>query len=215
MALSAWRPSRASKARCSTSVVARRYRCAILRQPFSMSWGTRSKRSSARSLSARRRSGACSRTARRPASVWGGSRRTRSSTASTRRSGGTGRSSKGHRRPSCSSGARELPFMMRVGLTSPFAHPYVRRGVERYVHDLAAWLARRGHAVTIVATSPERSRGVTDDRGVVTRYRHSGGPLGRGRLRVDELLRAVPALAQGVRATQAEVFQCHHYVDAF
>src|SRR5437868_348614 len=103
---------------------------------------------------------------------------------------------------------------MRIGLTSPFAHPYVRRGVERYVQDLAAWLASRGHAVTIVATSPDKSHVVVNEAGVVIRYRHPGRPFGRGRLRVDELLRSIPAMSRGIRQTRADVYQCHHYVDA-
>src|SRR5205085_2700504 len=49
-----------------------------------------------------------------------------------------------------------------VALTAPFAHPYVRRGAERYVHDLARWLLDHDREVTIVATCPDASRITTD-----------------------------------------------------
>jgi phosphatidylinositol alpha-mannosyltransferase len=41
---------------------------------------------------------------------------------------------------------------MRVALLHPTYWPEVRRGAERLVHDLAAWLARAGHDVTILTT---------------------------------------------------------------
>lgn len=49
---------------------------------------------------------------------------------------------------------------MRVALTSVHSWPDVRRGGERYVHELAAGLARAGHEVTVLTTGsrPGRSR---------------------------------------------------------
>jgi phosphatidylinositol alpha-mannosyltransferase len=40
---------------------------------------------------------------------------------------------------------------LRIALTHAFCWPEVRRGGERYLHELAGALARRGHRVTIVA----------------------------------------------------------------
>lgn len=40
---------------------------------------------------------------------------------------------------------------LRIALTHAFSWPEVRRGGERYLHELAGALARRGHDVTIVA----------------------------------------------------------------
>jgi phosphatidylinositol alpha-mannosyltransferase len=42
---------------------------------------------------------------------------------------------------------------LRIAFTHEFSWPLVRRGGERYMHELAASLARRGHDVTIVAGS--------------------------------------------------------------
>lgn len=69
---------------------------------------------------------------------------------------------------------------MRVALVHPYSWPEVRRGGERYLADLAWWLAGAGHDVEIVTgTSGEPS--VTEEGGVVThRLRHVGSaPLAR------------------------------------
>ncbi len=39
---------------------------------------------------------------------------------------------------------------MRIALVHPYSWPVVRRGGERYVHDLGRWLADAGHAVTLL-----------------------------------------------------------------
>ncbi|MEB8387396.1 glycosyltransferase family 4 protein [Rhodobacteraceae bacterium KMM 6894] len=44
---------------------------------------------------------------------------------------------------------------MRIAITHPTSWPWVRRGSERLLNDLSLFLARRGHDVTIVTTSPE------------------------------------------------------------
>lgn len=46
---------------------------------------------------------------------------------------------------------------MRVVLTSLHTWPEVRRGGERYVHELGAALARAGHDVSIISTGPQPS----------------------------------------------------------
>lgn len=39
---------------------------------------------------------------------------------------------------------------MRVALVHPYSWPAVRRGGERYAHDLATWLVQRGHEVDLL-----------------------------------------------------------------
>ena len=53
---------------------------------------------------------------------------------------------------------------MRIALTHAFCWPEVRRGGERYLHELAGSLARRGHSVTIIAGS--RYPGLGTEEGV-------------------------------------------------
>jgi phosphatidylinositol alpha-mannosyltransferase len=40
--------------------------------------------------------------------------------------------------------------VVRIALVHPYSWPAVRRGGERYVHDLQRWLTGRGHEVTLV-----------------------------------------------------------------
>jgi phosphatidylinositol alpha-mannosyltransferase len=46
--------------------------------------------------------------------------------------------------------------MMRVAITNPTNWPRVRRGAERFCNELARYLARRGHRVTVVSAKPGR-----------------------------------------------------------
>jgi phosphatidyl-myo-inositol alpha-mannosyltransferase len=43
---------------------------------------------------------------------------------------------------------------MRIALTNPTAWPYVRRGAERLLDELARYLTTRGHAVTVISGKP-------------------------------------------------------------
>src|SRR4051794_11705189 len=52
---------------------------------------------------------------------------------------------------------------MRVALTSVHCWPDVRRGGERYVHELAAALTRAGHDVEVVSTGAAPGRGTELD----------------------------------------------------
>lgn len=104
---------------------------------------------------------------------------------------------------------------MRILLSSPFAHPYVRRGVERYVGELADWLARQGHDVTLLTTAPDRTRVEARPSGAAVRYVRSGPPVGFRRWRTDELWRTLPALGRGTLAAgRFDVVEAHHFPDA-
>lgn len=48
---------------------------------------------------------------------------------------------------------------LRVALTHVYSWPEVRRGGERYLHELASALADSGHRVTILSTAPEPGKG--------------------------------------------------------
>lgn len=104
---------------------------------------------------------------------------------------------------------------MRIHLTMPFAHPYVRRGVERYVGELADWLGHVGHDVTVLATAPDFSRIETRPSGARFHYVRSGPPFGVRRWRVDELWRTLPALTRGALSMHGvDLVEAHHFPDA-
>lgn len=103
---------------------------------------------------------------------------------------------------------------VRIVLTSPFAHPHVRRGAERYLDDLSRWLGGRGHDVTVVTTAREPTPTVTTAEGVEIRYRRRGRSFGRPPVEVDDELRSLLPVARGVRHLDVDVAQCHHSADA-
>jgi phosphatidylinositol alpha-mannosyltransferase len=57
---------------------------------------------------------------------------------------------------------------LRILLTHVYAWPEVRRGGERYLHEVAAGLAAAGHQVRVVSTAPEPHR--AEIRGVEVTY---------------------------------------------
>lgn len=101
---------------------------------------------------------------------------------------------------------------MRIVLTSPFAHPHVRRGAERYLHELAHWLAQQGHEVTIITTTPDASE-TRIDEGVTIRYRHRRPAQARARLQIDDLLQTVSPVFRELQHVDADVIQCLQYTD--
>lgn len=66
---------------------------------------------------------------------------------------------------------------MRVVFPYPGYWPYLRRGVERCIHDLAGHLAARGHEVHIVASTPGRPRTAWDGDVRVTYVGQLSHPL--------------------------------------
>ncbi|MGQ0831589.1 MAG: glycosyltransferase family 4 protein [Microthrixaceae bacterium] len=104
---------------------------------------------------------------------------------------------------------------MRIGLTSPFGHPDVWRGAERYCRELATWLGERGHDTTWLVTTTDDTRDATlEPEGVRMRYQHRSRDRGWGVDRYDVFLRCIGPLARGVRQCDFEVIEAHHYVDA-
>ena len=65
---------------------------------------------------------------------------------------------------------------MRIAYTHVHSWPDVRRGGERYLHELAASMARRGHDVTVWTTSSSPGTTVEDDVTVVRLPRSRGEP---------------------------------------
>jgi phosphatidyl-myo-inositol alpha-mannosyltransferase len=47
---------------------------------------------------------------------------------------------------------------LRIALAHPFCWPHVRRGSERFLHDLTKYLTTAGHDVTVFSTAPVAAR---------------------------------------------------------
>jgi phosphatidylinositol alpha-mannosyltransferase len=54
---------------------------------------------------------------------------------------------------------------MKIVLTHPFCWPYVRRGAERFISELARYLTGKGHEVVTVSTKPGRGQEELTDGG--------------------------------------------------
>jgi phosphatidylinositol alpha-mannosyltransferase len=65
---------------------------------------------------------------------------------------------------------------VRLALTHTYCWPDVRRGGERFLHELAGSLARRGHAVSIISSARRPGRAVEDGVDVI----RLPGPAGTG-----------------------------------
>lgn len=82
---------------------------------------------------------------------------------------------------------------LRVALTHAFSWPEVRRGGERFLHELAGALARRGHDVTIIAGARRASLATEDGVRVIRLPRGDPGMVLRGERWFGRFV--VPALA--------------------
>jgi glycosyltransferase involved in cell wall biosynthesis len=62
-------------------------------------------------------------------------------------------------------------------LTNPFCWPFVRRGAERFLHDLTKYLAGRGHRVIALSSGPGREERLHADGALLIRKAQPGQPL--------------------------------------
>ncbi|HVT66006.1 MAG TPA: glycosyltransferase family 4 protein [Mycobacteriales bacterium] len=66
---------------------------------------------------------------------------------------------------------------MRIAIVHPFTWVDVRRGGERYAHDLASWLAAQGHEVDYVTGGPAHSVEEVDGARIVRLHHRHGERL--------------------------------------
>lgn len=66
---------------------------------------------------------------------------------------------------------------MKIVYPYPAYWPYMRRGVERCIHDLSNFLAERGHEVTIITSKPGRARIAYDGPVRVVYLKQQAHPL--------------------------------------
>ena len=100
---------------------------------------------------------------------------------------------------------------MRVALTNPFAWPHVRRGAERLLNDFAAYLADRGHEVTVYAMAP---RAGVEHRGRVA-YRLLAEPRRPHWRQFNRCHAFAFALARALEGDAHDAVHCLNYFDAF
>lgn len=102
---------------------------------------------------------------------------------------------------------------MRIALLHPTYWPEVRRGSERFAHDLGRGLAQRGHAVRLLTSHRGRTTR-TAEEGVVV-VRHPRLPDGRLRRRLyEDHLGHLPFTYATLRARGDEVAHALFHTDA-
>jgi glycosyltransferase involved in cell wall biosynthesis len=95
---------------------------------------------------------------------------------------------------------------VRIALLHPTYWPEVRRGSERFLHDLATGLAGRGHDVHIITSHPGRPATTVEEGVEVTRvWRPPAGRLARRGF--EDHLTHLPAVARALRRSDADVVQ--------
>ena len=102
---------------------------------------------------------------------------------------------------------------MKVVLTHPYCWPYVRRGSERNVENVARYLLSRGHEVTTLSMHPERS--TVEDNGSGRRVLSRPYKVpGMGLLHVDPTHTFFFPAYRGMRLLDANVVHSFFYTDA-
>ncbi|RQP22106.1 glycosyltransferase family 1 protein [Albitalea terrae] len=100
---------------------------------------------------------------------------------------------------------------MHVVVTNPFAWPHVRRGAERLLNDLAAWLRSRGHRVTVFAMGPQDAE---EDRDGV-RYVFMRERMRSSRRQLNSLHYFAWRLQRELKGIEADAVFCLNYFDAY
>ena len=112
---------------------------------------------------------------------------------------------------SSSTGSGKKGSGLRIIVTNPFVWPYIRRGSERLLNDLAEYLAAQGHRVTVMAMAPEES----DEKRNGVRYRLLRyGPDSRFR-QLNRCHYFAFYLQPLFSEIEADVVYCLNYFDAF
>jgi glycosyltransferase involved in cell wall biosynthesis len=105
------------------------------------------------------------------------------------------------------------PRRLRIALMHPCYWPEVRRGSERFIHDLGAGLAARGDRPRLITShSGPRTEAVEDGLDVVRLRRPRGRRLQLG-VR-DQYVTHFPAARRALRATDPDVAHALYPVDA-
>lgn len=106
-----------------------------------------------------------------------------------------------------------LETMMRIALSHPYCWPYVRRGSERAVEELAQYLASRGEDISLISTKPGRA--LTETVGGYRRILHSQlwcHPLGKLRLQPAHMF--LFACLASFSSLEVDVIHSFYYTDA-
>jgi hypothetical protein len=103
---------------------------------------------------------------------------------------------------------------MRIAITHPTTFDRVRRGTERFVHELAAYMAGRGHSVRVIACKPGAWEESVLEGYVQDSHRRLWHPA-LGKFGVLEAHAFLITSMRELLSHQFDVVQCCSFTDAF
>jgi len=98
-----------------------------------------------------------------------------------------------------------------VAIANPFVWPYVRRGAERMLNDMAAYLKNRGYAVCVYAMAPQREK---EERDGIT-YFLTKERFKSGKRQFNSCHYFAFALQKILREKPLDIVHCLSYFDAY
>src|SRR5687768_14534799 len=103
---------------------------------------------------------------------------------------------------------------MKIALTHPYCWPYVRRGSERFIAELALYLTQRGHEVITVSTKPGSPAREHSNHGLRILLRQVWHPS-LGRVRIQPVHTFMFGCLRTLAALNVDVVQGLTYIDAW
>lgn len=103
---------------------------------------------------------------------------------------------------------------MRIAITNPTDWPHVRRGAERFINELAIYLTKQGHEVTVISAHPGKTER-SFDRGYETiHFRRWWHPAFQ-KLGILEFHSFFLTTLRALLGRRFDVVQCCTFMDAY
>ena len=103
---------------------------------------------------------------------------------------------------------------MKVAITNPTDWPQVRRGAERFINELADYLTRQGHEVTIISAHPGRTKRISDRGYRTIHYRRLWHPSFQ-KIGLLEFHAFFVTTLQALLRERFDIVHCCTFMDAY
>ena len=103
---------------------------------------------------------------------------------------------------------------MKIVLTHPYCWPYVRRGSERFLAELARDFTSRGHEVVTISSRPGAFASESTEHGPRILLPQRWNPL-MAKVRIQPTHMFAPGCLRRLLRIDADVIFCLHYIDSW
>lgn len=103
---------------------------------------------------------------------------------------------------------------MKIALTNPTTWPWIRRGSERFINELAFYLGQRGHEVTIISAKPGSGEVIRQANYTTLCHRRLWHPV-LAKAGVLEFHAFLPVALYSLLRGRYEVVHCCTFTDAY